>query len=172
MRADGHGVESTCAVLGEQGVQIVPRTNRSWKNTSASTRAETDAAIVGVLVHLADGWARRLAAARGALWAPQDDRLAGPKRPSRVSKHTVDRLMRQEGMHGLMRGPPDPHHDALCRRAGGTGWCQRAAGGRKGKPAARCWADQGSVTTTSHSGSLCADQSNMKCAPTEPPPLR
>lgn len=104
MRAEGHGVESTCTVLGEQGVRVAPRTYRSWKSTPAPARAQTDAAIVGVLRHLRTG---------GPDGGPLPEVLYGRRKMTAwlarngypgVSKHTVDRLMRQEGMHGLVRG--------------------------------------------------------------------
>ena len=44
------------------------------------------------------------------LWAAEDDRLARRNGFPDASKHTVDRLMRDEGMAGLIRGTPDPHH--------------------------------------------------------------
>jgi len=37
-RAVGRGVESICRVLREQGVQVAPRTYRSWKSKPASLR--------------------------------------------------------------------------------------------------------------------------------------
>ncbi|MQA17754.1 MAG: IS3 family transposase, partial [Pseudonocardiaceae bacterium] len=55
MRADGHGVESICAALREQGCQVAPRTYRAWLRTPASDRAVTDAAIVNVLRALTSG---------------------------------------------------------------------------------------------------------------------
>jgi putative transposase len=103
MRAEGHGVESVCAVLREQGVRVAPRTYRSWRSAPA-VRVVSDAAIIGVLRRLRTG---------GAESRPLPEVLYGRRKMTAwlarngfpgVSKHTVDRLMRQEGMHGLVRG--------------------------------------------------------------------
>lgn len=56
-RAAGHGVESTCAVLREQGVQIAPRTYRSWRTNPPAARALHDATIINKLRSLRTGGA-------------------------------------------------------------------------------------------------------------------
>ena len=103
-RAQGHGVESVCTVLREQGVQVAPRTYRSWRTTPAAARAFSDAAIIDTLRGLRTG-----SASGGAL----PETLYGRRKMTAwldhsgfpgVSKHTVDRLMREEGMRGLVRG--------------------------------------------------------------------
>jgi putative transposase len=119
-------------VLREQGVQAAPRTYRAWKRTAASARAVSDAAIVDRLRQLRTGepggrplpevlYGRRKMTA----W------LARTGFPG-VSKHTVDRLMRQEGMRGLVRGPPTRRrHESrdgspVCRcRSNGIGFGPR-----------------------------------------------
>ena len=107
-RAAGHGVESICRVLRQQGLAVAPRTYRAWKTRPPAARTVTDAEIIDRLRALRTGgpggrpapeilygrrkmtdWLNRQLAADGA--AP-------------VSKHTVDRLMRQLGMRGLVRG--------------------------------------------------------------------
>ena len=103
-RTAGHGVESICAVLREQGVQVAPRTYRSWRTNPPSTRAVTDAGIVDTLRGLRTG---------SPTGGPLPETLYGRRKMTAwlqrcghagVSKHTVDRLTRQEGMRGLIRG--------------------------------------------------------------------
>ncbi|MEO6943366.1 MAG: IS3 family transposase [Lacisediminihabitans sp.] len=104
MKACGHRVESTCHVLRQQGVAVAPRSYRAWKRRAPSARTINDAALVAVLRGLQgrDGrgpqcpevlYGRRKMTA----W------LARSGFPD-VSEHTVDRLMRDEGMCGLVRG--------------------------------------------------------------------
>jgi transposase InsO family protein len=102
-RADGHGVESICQVLREQGLAVAPRTYRSWKSNPAPARAVSDAAIIDTLRHLRTG---------SVTGGPLPELLYGRRKMTAwltrsgvdISKHTVDRLMRDEGMNGLVRG--------------------------------------------------------------------
>ena len=103
-RAVGRGVESICRVLREQGVQVAPRTYRSWKSKPASLRAFSDAAVIDRLRSLRTG---------SASGGPLPEVLYGRRKMTAwldrsgfagVSKHTVDRLMREQGMRGLVRG--------------------------------------------------------------------
>ena len=103
-RAAGRGVESICAVLREQGVQVAPRTYRSWRTNSPSPRVLTDAQVLDTLRGLRTG---------SATGGPLPEILYGRRKMTAwlqrsghedVSKHTVDRLMRLEGMRGLIRG--------------------------------------------------------------------
>jgi putative transposase len=103
-RAVGRGVESICRVLREQGVAVAPRTYRAWQTRPAAARTVEDAAIVDRLRHLTTG---------GANGGPLPEVLYGRRKMTTwlartgfagVSKHTVDRLMRQQGMRGLVRG--------------------------------------------------------------------
>lgn len=50
MRAAGYRVESIYAVLREQGVQVAPRTYRSWKTTAPSARTLFDAHLIDALL--------------------------------------------------------------------------------------------------------------------------
>jgi putative transposase len=102
-RAAGRGVESICAALREQGVQVAPRTYRSWRTNPPSTRAVSDAAIIDRLRSL------RTASATGG---PVPEIIYGRRKMTvwlqragfdDLSKHTVDRVMRMEGMRGLGR---------------------------------------------------------------------
>jgi len=104
MRVDGHGVESICEALREQGLTVAPRTYRSWKAKPVPDRAVSDAAIIDVLRQVKTG---------GPAGGPLPEILYGRRKMTAwlarngfpdVSKHTVDRLMRAEGMSGLVRG--------------------------------------------------------------------
>jgi transposase InsO family protein len=103
-RAAGRGVESICAVLREQGVQVAPRTYRAWQTNPPAARAVSDAVIIDKLRGLRTG---------SATGGPLPETLYGRRKMTAwlqrsgfggVSKHTVDRLMRAEGMRGLVRG--------------------------------------------------------------------
>jgi transposase InsO family protein len=103
-RAVGHGVESICQVLCEQGLAVAPRTYRSWKTNPPSARVFSDAEIIDTLRGLRSG---------GPTGRPVPEVLYGRRKMTAwldrsgfegVSKHTVDRLMRDEGMAGLVRG--------------------------------------------------------------------
>ena len=49
MRVEGHGVESTCQALREQGLDVAPRSYRAWKRRPPSARAVNDAAVLDKL---------------------------------------------------------------------------------------------------------------------------
>ena len=96
-RSLGRGVEPICEALRQQGLAVAPRTYRAWKHTSqASQRDRDDAVIVDALRSTIDtpegmygrrkmtGWLRR--------------------QGHQVSRDRVDRLMRQEGLTGRVRG--------------------------------------------------------------------
>lgn len=96
MRARGFGVESICKVLTEQDCQVAPRTYRAWKHAGASQRDRTDAVIVDAL-HAVRGTPEGLYGRRKM--------VAHLRRQGhRVSHCQVDRLMRGEGMNGVVRG--------------------------------------------------------------------
>ncbi len=104
MRTDGHGVQSICEALHEQGLTVAPRTYRSWKRTPPSERQLCDAAIIAAFRALRTG---------GPKGKPLPEILYGRRKMTAwlsrngftgISKHTVDRLMRDEGMNGLVRG--------------------------------------------------------------------
>ncbi|MGL3804614.1 IS3 family transposase [Paeniglutamicibacter sp. R2-26] len=103
-RAEGFAVESICAVLREQGVQVAARTYRAWKTRPPALRAIEDAKAIDTLRGLSYRDAKR---------RPRPEILYGRRKMTaclrrhgfpEVSKHTVDRLMRDEGMNGLVRG--------------------------------------------------------------------
>ena len=104
MRGAGHAVESICTVLREQGVQVAARSYRAWKKRQPTQRTVEDARITDVLrgLRILDGKGR-----------PAPEVIYGRRKMTAwlarngfpaISKHTVDRLMRQEAMNGLVRG--------------------------------------------------------------------
>jgi putative transposase len=95
MRTRGFRVESICRVLSGHGVQVAPRTYCNWKTATPSDRTVTDAALTDALLSH-----RRYPGGDGAA---QDDRPSAP-RGYRVAGCTVDRLMRDGGLSGVVRG--------------------------------------------------------------------
>ncbi len=104
MRADGHRVEPTCRVLSGLGVQVAPRSYRAAKRRPAAPRSVDDATVIDKLRGL------RTTGPKGR---PAPEVLYGRRKMTAwlarngfpgISKHTVDRLMRQEGLRGLVRG--------------------------------------------------------------------
>jgi hypothetical protein len=104
MKANGHGVELTCGVLREQGVAVTSRSYRAWKIRAAAVRTRSDAVLLDRLKALT---------VRDVQGRQQPEILYGRRKMTAwlsrgeftgVSKHTVDRLMRLEGMNGLVRG--------------------------------------------------------------------
>jgi putative transposase len=104
MKANGHRVESTCRVLRQQGVAVAGRSYRAWRRRAPSARTLDDAALVAKFRHLQQ---------RDARGRQKPEVLYGRRKMTAwlarsgfpdVSKHTVDRIMRDEGMNGLVRG--------------------------------------------------------------------
>ncbi|WP_396278649.1 DDE-type integrase/transposase/recombinase [Glutamicibacter creatinolyticus] len=90
--------------MREQGVQVAARTYRAWKTRVPALRAVEDAKVIDTLRGLNK---------RDAKGRPRLEILYGRRKMTawlrrngfpEVSKHTVDRLMRDEGMNGLIRG--------------------------------------------------------------------
>lgn len=108
-RLKGRAVESVCTVLRSQGVRIAARTYRSWKHAAPSTRDLTDAIIVDALLATV-GTPEGLYGRRKMTSHLRRQGLS-------ASKRRVDRLMRQEGLNGMIRGRgvrttiPDKHAD-------------------------------------------------------------
>lgn len=98
MREQGHAVESTCRVLSEHGCPVAARTYRAWRQPGRRPAARTisDAVVVD-----------RLLATRGT-----PEQLYGRRKMTAylrrcglpVAHCTVDRLMRELGLHGVRRG--------------------------------------------------------------------
>lgn len=104
-RVVGHRVELICQVLREQGLAATPRSYRSWRATTAvPVRVLSDAAVIDVLRGL------RTAGPEGG---PAPEVLYGRRKMTKwlrrngfpdIGKRTVDRLMREEEMRGVVRG--------------------------------------------------------------------
>jgi putative transposase len=104
MKANGHGVELTCGILHEQGVAVTSRSYRAWKTRAAAARVQSDAVLIDRLRSLKTRDTKGLhhpeifyGRRKMTAWLRRGE-FAG------VSKHTVDRVMRLEGMNGLVRG--------------------------------------------------------------------
>ncbi|MGP9652500.1 IS3 family transposase, partial [Glutamicibacter sp. AOP38-B1-38] len=85
-------------------MQVAARTYRAWKIRIPALRAVEDAKVIDTLRSL------KVLDAKGR---PKPEILYGRRKMTawlrrngfpEVSKHTVDRLMRDEGMNGLIRG--------------------------------------------------------------------
>lgn len=104
MRAQGFAVESICQVLRNQGVQVAARTYRAWKAPGRQVAARTisDAVVADALLG-----ARTCSDGR-----PMPESLYGRRKMTALLRRgglavahcTVDRLMRELGMHGVRRG--------------------------------------------------------------------
>lgn len=112
MRSSGYRVESVCRVLCEQGVQVAPRTYRSWKSAAPSARTIADA-------HLPDALLATVGTPEGMYGRRKmvaDLRCQGHQ----VTRCTVDRLLRDEDLSDITRGRK--HRTTIpggedCRRA-------------------------------------------------------
>ncbi len=102
MRARGFAVESVCAVLREQGVQVAARTYRAWKRRPVAARTLSDAVVINALRD-----ARATPDGR-----PTPESLYGRRKMTallhrrglQVAHCTVNRLMSEHGMSGVRRG--------------------------------------------------------------------
>jgi len=112
MRARNLRVESVCRVLTEHGVQVAPRTYRSWKSSMPSARTVSDA-------HLTDALRATVGTPEG-MYGRRKMTAYLRRQGHRVAGCTVDRLMRDEGLSGVIRGRK--HRTTIaaegeCRRA-------------------------------------------------------
>ncbi|SFV25125.1 Transposase InsO and inactivated derivatives [Micrococcus terreus] len=101
-RAQGRSVGSICQVLREQGVRVAERTYRAWKRAQPSARDVEDAVIIDAIL------AARVDAAGGAspesMYGRRKMTALLRRQGLAVSARRVDRLMRQLGINGLVRG--------------------------------------------------------------------
>ena len=113
----GHGVELTCTVLREQGVPVTSRSYRAWKTRAAALRTLADAKLLDQFKNLA---------LRDDKGLQRPEILYGRRKMtawlqrvgfSGASKHTVDRLMRMEGMNGLVRGRKPRNRNVVAQPA-------------------------------------------------------
>jgi putative transposase len=96
MRARGFRVESVCRVLTEHGVQVAPRTYCNWKTAAPSARTVTDAQLTDAL--------RATVGTPEGMYGRRKMTAYLRRRGHRVAGCTVDRLMRDEGLSGVVRG--------------------------------------------------------------------
>ncbi|MFB9749625.1 IS3 family transposase, partial [Leifsonia shinshuensis] len=101
-RAKGRAVESICDVLREQGVQVAARTYRSWKTAQPSNRDLEDAAVIDAI--LAARVDENGKVTPESMYGRRKMTALLRRRGLAVSKRRVDRLMRQLGIGGLVRG--------------------------------------------------------------------
>ena len=105
MNKDVFGVEPICAVLSEHGVKIAPSTYYSAKTRAPSARAVRDTGLgeeIWRVFHDRD-LGRGLAGARKA-WHLLKRDASVAERFGPVARCTVERLMRQAGLAGAVRG--------------------------------------------------------------------
>ena len=88
MRTQGFGVE--------QGCQVAPRTYRAWKKALPSTRTIADAHVTHAIRATKD--------TPEGLYGRRKMTAHLPRKGLHVSIGTVDRLMRDEGLSGVLRG--------------------------------------------------------------------
>lgn len=98
MRAQNYRVESICAVLSEQGVQVAGRTYRNWRTAPPSNRTVSDA-------HLTNALLETVGTAEG-LYGRRKMTVHVRNNGHAAAACTVDRLMRDEGLSGVVRGRP------------------------------------------------------------------
>lgn len=103
MRERGRWVESICEVLASQCLHVAPGSYRTVKVRPPSDRDQSDANLLTTLHALRELDARGLP--RPEVLYGRRKMTAGLRRNGfpRLSKHTVNRLMRSEGMNGLAR---------------------------------------------------------------------
>lgn len=90
------GVEPICAVLSEHGCQIAPSTYYEHAHRSATTGERRDALLLNEI--------RRVHASNYGVYGARKVWLALNREGRRVARCSVERLMRQEGLAGAVRG--------------------------------------------------------------------
>ena len=90
------GVEPICAVLTEHGVKIAPSTYYEWRDKLPTRREERDAVLLG---HI-----RRVHADNFGVYGPRKVWLVLNREGTSVARCTIERLMKTEGLAGVVRG--------------------------------------------------------------------
>lgn len=90
------GVEPICAVLSEHGVKIAPSTYYEWRDKLPSRRQERDAVL---LDHI-----RRVHTENFGVYGPRKVWLVLNREGIGVARCTIERLMRRDGLAGVVRG--------------------------------------------------------------------
>ncbi len=93
-----HGVEPICEALAGTPDQIAPSTYYAAKSRPASARSVSDAETLSEI--------RDVHAANYSVYGARKTWIALRRRDARVARCTVERLMRQAGIHGLRKGKP------------------------------------------------------------------
>jgi len=91
-----------CKVLREQGVSVAERTYRAWKRAQPSNRDLADAVVIDAIRAVranAEG-----EAAPESMYGRRKMAALLRRQGLAVSKRQVDRLMREHGINGLVRG--------------------------------------------------------------------
>jgi putative transposase len=96
MRARKFRVESICGVLTEQGVAVAGRTYRSWKKAAPSAHTITDGELTYAL--------RATVGTPEGLYGRRKMTAHLRRQGRHVAACTVDRLMSDEGLSGVVRG--------------------------------------------------------------------
>jgi transposase InsO family protein len=96
MRARKFRVESICRVLTEQGVAVTGRTYRNWKNAPPSARTITDAGLTDALLATID--------TPEGMYGRRKMTAYLRRQGHQVAACTIDRLMSDEGLSGVIRG--------------------------------------------------------------------
>jgi len=96
MRARKFRVESICRVLTEQGVAVAGRTYRNWKKAAPSARTITDAGLTDAL--------RATVGTPEGMYGRRKMTSHLRRQGHQVAACTVDRLMSDEGLSGVVRG--------------------------------------------------------------------
>lgn len=107
MRAEGHAVESICAVLSKHGCQVAARTYRWWAQADrpVAARTVTDALVADKVRQLAwtvDEHGCRRLTPEGLYGRRKMTRLVRRSIPD-ASPGAVDRAMRSLALHGVRR---------------------------------------------------------------------
>jgi len=90
------GVEPICAVLSEHGVKIAPSTYYEWRDKLPTTRQQRDEVLLG---HI-----RRVHQENFGVYGPRKVWLVLNREGIPVARCTIERLMRQAGLAGVVRG--------------------------------------------------------------------
>ena len=96
MRARKFRVESICRVLTEQGVAVTGRTYRNWKTAAPSARTITDAGLTDSLLSTVG--------TPEGMYGRRKMTAYLRRQGHQVAACTVDRLMSDEGLSGVVRG--------------------------------------------------------------------
>ncbi|MFV0434940.1 MAG: IS3 family transposase, partial [Leucobacter sp.] len=98
----GRSVGSICQVLREQGVQVAERTYRAWKRAQPSARDLTDTVVINAILTARIDEHGQLTPE--SMYGRRKMTALLRRHGSMVSKRRVDRLMRDLGINGLVRG--------------------------------------------------------------------